>query len=150
MQKRLLTTKGRKKLGRAAIYCFAVLASFYLVAHFAWLVISSFMTDAEAISIPVHLIPEEPTLEHWQDYLFPKPAGETANIGAATARVFRRGVLNSMIIAISVTIANLVIASFAAYSLARIDFMGSSLMMLFYLLSRSVPAVAIMIPMIPA
>jgi multiple sugar transport system permease protein len=147
MQKTMLTFRRRKILGRIAIYFFAAVASLYLLAPFAWLVISSFMTDAEAISIPVHLIPEEPTLEHWRDYLFPKPPGEAANIGAATARVFRRGVFNSMVIAISVTIANLIIASFAAYSLARIDFIGSSIMMLFYLLSRSVPAVAIMIPM---
>lgn len=134
-------------MGRMAIYGFAIIAAFYLGAPFYWLMTSSFMYDAEAISIPVHLVPENPTIEHWQDYLFPKPHTETANIGAATARVYRRGIFNSLVIAGCVTIANLVFGTLAAYSLARLQFMGASLLMLFYLGSRSVPAVAIMIPM---
>ena len=142
-----LSIKSKKRLGRASIYVFALMAAFYLGAPFYWLVASSFMHDAEAISVPVHLIPENPTLEHWQDYLLPKPHTETANIGAATARVFRRGIYNSLVIAGFVTLANLTIGTLAAYSLARLQFMGASLLMLFYLGSRSVPAVAIMIPM---
>ena len=142
-----MSFKTRKKMGRVAIYGFAIIAAFYLGAPFYWLIASSFMHDAEALSVPVHLIPENPTLEHWQDYLFPKPHTETANIGAATARVYRRGIYNSLVIAACVTVANLTIGTLAAYSLARLQFMGASILMLFYLGSRSVPAVAIMIPM---
>lgn len=137
----------RRKLGRVTTYGFALLAAIFLGAPFYWLVASSFMHDAEAISIPVHLVPEQPTLEHWEDYLFPKERTETANIGAATARVYRRGIFNSLVIASCVTVINLVLGTLAAYSLARLRFIGATLVMLFYLGSRSVPAVAIMIPM---
>ena len=147
MASRKMSAATKRKLGRASIYGFAILAAFYLGAPFYWLIASSFMYDAEAISIPVHLIPENPTLEHWRDYLFPKGHTESANIGAATARVYRQGILNSVIIAASVTLINLVLGTLAAYSLSRLQFIGATVMMLFYLGSRSVPAVAIMIPM---
>ena len=147
MASRRMSAATKRKLGRASIYGFAILAAFYLGAPFYWLFASSFMYDAEAISIPVHLIPENPTLEHWRDYLLPKGHTESANIGAATARVYRQGILNSVIIAASVTLINLVLGTLAAYSLSRLQFIGATMMMLFYLGSRSVPAVAIMIPM---
>lgn len=137
----------RRRLGTVALYLGALAAAFYLGAPFYWLVASSFMYDAEAVSIPVHLTPQDPTVEHWEDYLFPKPHSETANIGAATARVYRRGIFNSLVIASVVTLANLVLGTLAAYSLARLRFFGTSVLLLFYLGSRSVPAVAIMIPM---
>ncbi|MBI3456903.1 MAG: carbohydrate ABC transporter permease [Candidatus Rokubacteria bacterium] len=137
----------RRRLGRLAVYGLALLAAFYLAAPFYWLVASSFMYDAEAVSIPVHLVPEKPTLEHWRDYLFPKPPTERANIGAATARVYRRGIFNSLVVASWVTLANLVFGTLAAYSLVRLRLIGVSALMLFYLGSRSVPAVAILIPM---
>ncbi len=147
MASRKMSAATKRKLGRASIYGFAILAAFYLGAPFYWLIVSSFMYDAEAISIPVHLIPDNPTLEHWRDYLFPKGHTESANIGAATARVFWQGILNSVIIAASVTLINLVLGTLAAYSLSRLQFIGATVVMLFYLGSRSVPAVAIMIPM---
>lgn len=137
----------RRRLGRLAVYGLALLAAFYLAAPFYWLVASSFMYDAEAVSIPVHLVPEKPTLEHWRDYLVPRPPTERANIGAATARVYRRGIFNSLVVASWVTLANLVFGTLAAYSLVRLRLIGVSALMLFYLGSRSVPAVAILIPM---
>jgi ABC-type glycerol-3-phosphate transport system permease component len=72
------------------------------------------MHDAEVIAIPIHLFPDNPTLEHWNDYLFPKPPSVEANIGAATARVYRQGILNSLIIAGSVTFLNLTLGTLAA------------------------------------
>lgn len=147
MASRRMSAATKRKLGRASVYGFAILAAFYLCAPFYWLLASSFMYDAEAISIPVHLFPDNPTMEHWRDYLLPKGATESANIGAATARVYRQGILNSIIIAASVTLINLVLGTLAAYSLSRLQFIGATMMMLFYLGSRSVPAVAIMIPM---
>lgn len=137
----------RRRLGRLAVYGLALLAAFYLAAPFYWLLASSFMYDAEAVSIPVHLVPEKPTLEHWRDYLVPRPPTERANIGAATARVYRRGIFNSLVVASWVTLANLVFGTLAAYSLVRLRLIGVSALMLFYLGSRSVPAVAILIPM---
>ena len=142
-----MTPKTKQKLGKALIYGLALLAAFYLSAPFYWLVASSFMFDAEAISIPPNFIPENPTLQHWEDYIFPKMHTETANIGASTARVYRYGILNSIIIAGWVTVLNLILGTLAAYSLSRLRFLGSTVLMLFYLGSRSVPAVAIMIPM---
>ena len=73
--------------------------------------------------------------------------GDSAEIGAATARQFPRAILNSFIIGGTVMFINLFFGSLAAYALARMNFGGNLALLLFYLGSRSVPGVAIMIPM---
>ncbi len=134
----------RKALFRLTLYVCALLAAFYLIAPFLWLVMSSFMYEREAISVPPHWIPDTPTLDHYYAYLFPSKT--EANVGAAVARVYRYGLANSFIIATSVTLINLLLGPLAAYSLARVQFRGGQFLLLFYLGSRSVPAVAILIP----
>ena len=57
------------------------------------------------------------------------------------------GIGNSLVVAAWVTVLNLLIGSLAAYALSRMPFPGSVGLLLFYLGSRSVPGVAIMIPM---
>src|SRR3954469_23124646 len=49
-------------------YFFAVLAFFYIVGPFAWIVISSFMTPEETISVPPHWITQNPTLDNYSAY----------------------------------------------------------------------------------
>lgn len=144
MKKATFFLRYRKLLLRFVLYCCALLAAIYLVAPFLWLVLSSFMYENEAISVPPHWIPENPTLDRYYAYIFPSKS--EANIGAAVARNYRYGLRNSCIIAISVTIINLILGPLAAYSLARLQFRGGQFLLLFYLGSRSVPAVALMIP----
>ena len=50
------------RLARAAIIAIAsVVMAFFILAPIAWLVSSSFQTEAEIVSVPPHWIPEEPT-----------------------------------------------------------------------------------------
>jgi multiple sugar transport system permease protein len=90
-------------------------------------------------------LPREPTAANYSAFLTPDP--RTAELGAATARKFIPAMGNSLVVAAWVTILNLLIGSLAAYALSRIPFRGSLGLLLFYLGSRSIPGVAIMIPM---
>jgi multiple sugar transport system permease protein len=128
---------------RIILYGLALLAALYLVVPFLWVALTSFKPEREVSQL--HWIPQEPTLENYALYF--DTDNRSAAVGAAIARQFPRAIANSLIIGLAVALINLFFGSLAAYALARVDFKGSLLLMLFYLGSRSVPGVAIMIPM---
>jgi multiple sugar transport system permease protein len=123
----------------------AVAVSVYLLAPFAWLVLTSIMRESEALSVPPHWIPHEPTLANYKAFFSPDQTGHSASAQAiGSIGLYLR---NSFTVALGVSILNLVVGTMAAYALARLDFRGSHALVLFYLASRMVPSVAILIPM---
>ena len=128
---------------RLALYFLVVLATLYILTPFLWVVLVSFMHEREVTQM--HWIPHQPTLQSYETYFYAHT--KNLDIGTATARQFPRAIINSLVIASSVMVLNLFFGSLAAYALARINFAGKLALMLFYLCSRSVPGIAIMIPM---
>jgi multiple sugar transport system permease protein len=126
-------------------YVFAILTAVYLLAPFSWLVITSFMTDAEALSVPPHWIPQQPTLDNYRSYLAPEGSFGLRGAGAIdNMHYFFR---NSVIVATCVALLNVVFGTMAAYPLARMEFRGDGLLMPIYLASRMIPGIAIIIPL---
>ncbi len=128
---------------RTSLYLYALVATIYLTLPFAWVTAVSFMPAREATQ--ERWWPEEPTIGNYSLYF--QVDGRSADVGAAIARQFPRAIANSLIIGTAVMLLNLTCGSLAAYALARLPFRGNLLLLLFYLGSRSVPGVAIMIPM---
>ncbi len=128
---------------RASLYIYALVATLYLTLPFAWVTAVSFMPEREATQ--QRWWPKEPTIGNYSLYF--QVDGRSADVGAAIARQFPRAIANSLIIGTAVMLLNLTCGSLAAYALARLPFRGNLLLLLFYLGSRSVPGVAIMIPM---
>ncbi len=128
---------------RASLYLYALVATIYLTLPFAWVTAVSFMPEREATQ--ERWWPEEPTFGNYSLYF--QVDGRSADVGAAIARQFPRAIANSLIIGTAVMLLNLTCGSLAAYALSRLPFRGNLLLLLFYLGSRSVPGVAIMIPM---
>jgi len=127
-----------------AIYTLSVVVAAYLLAPFAWLVLTSFMTEAEARSVPPHWIPEQPTVSNYLAFANPSP--ELRMVGSRAIQETPRALLNSALVAVSTALLNLVIATLAAYTFARLNFRGSRLLLMTYLTSRMVPGIAIIIP----
>ena len=130
-------------VGQVVLYGLVLLATLYIVTPFVWVVAASFKQEREAVQR--HWLPRQPTAANYSLY-FPDQ-GSSAEIGAATARQFPRAIINSLIIGTAVMAVNLFFGALAAYALARVNFSGSLLLLLCYLGTRSVPGVAIMIPM---
>jgi multiple sugar transport system permease protein len=145
----------RSPLHSLLVHGLAVLACLYLVAPFVWLVGVSFSTEREYVQ--GRLLPSRPTAANYAAYspgrgadpvLDPSKARDNALVsGLETARGFLPAIGNSILIALSVTCVNLCFGSLAAYALARVPTRANLPLLLFYLVSRSVPAVALMIPM---
>jgi multiple sugar transport system permease protein len=137
-------------------YVLALLVVVYMVAPFGWLVVSSFMTEAEANSVPTHFLPQNPTLDNYLVFLFPQTYGaqvggshQTTTRGAVAGRAperLPRSILNSTIVACIATLINLIFGSMAAYSFTRLRFQGSRTLMISYLITRMVPLIVIIIP----
>lgn len=126
-------------------YLFAIVTAIYILAPFAWLVISSFMLDAEAIAVPPHWIPQHPTLDNYRSYVAPE--GSTGLRGAGAIDNMRFFFRNSFIVAFCVAILNVIFGTMAAYPLARMEFKGSGMLTPIYLASRMVPGIALIIPL---
>jgi trehalose/maltose transport system permease protein len=102
----------------------------YALFPFYWVVRSSFTPEVNLFQTPVKYIPTHPTLENYR--------------GALSASFFQDALLNSFIVAASVTILSLIVGSFAAYALGRFKFHGRSFVMYLMLSMTIFPQIAIL------
>lgn len=128
--------KIRFKIKRVILYLLILVVLFFMLAPFIWTVISSVSTNAELLSIPVHLIPENPTLERYIR-IFTSDDRQVA--------VFKRGIINSFIVATGVTVVCLTIGTFAGYAFARLRFSKKNTTQQFFLFTNMLPPIVIII-----
>jgi multiple sugar transport system permease protein len=106
--------------------------SIIMVLPFVWMLLTSFMTDTEINRIP-------PTL--WPHHL---------NMGGyklvLASSDFPYWFLNSLIVSGAAVIAQLVLCSLAGYAFARIQFRGSSVMLILLLATALIPIQLTVIP----
>jgi len=145
-------------LGRRALLFFSsLLFAIYVLAPIAWLVSSSFQSEAEITSVPPHWIPHQPTFENFATIFTAKDKvvtyenrkeGDTATGGfiPSTAKNLLPSMLNSLIVAVSVVILNLLVSVPAAYALAKIRFIGRDSSIYFMLTTRVIPDIALVVP----
>ncbi|HEV8489490.1 MAG TPA: carbohydrate ABC transporter permease [Candidatus Limnocylindrales bacterium] len=120
LQVRVERGRGRRMTVRAAFW-YALLLSMSVVTvfPFVWILLTSLKGPNDAIfSVPPQFLPTDPTLANYTRVADTLPV----------ARFF----LNSIIVTVSVTVLNTLIAALAAYPLAKMRFPGREA--LFYLL----------------
>ncbi|MBL1176128.1 carbohydrate ABC transporter permease [Pantanalinema sp. GBBB05] len=100
---------------------------------FLWALSASFKSLSEIASGTINLLPHQFTLENYKQIFLEEP-------------LFPRWLLNSLIIAVSVTILNLICNSLAGYALARLQFHGKQFWFFLVLAVLAVPAQVTLIP----
>ena len=116
-----------------------VLVFIYMPVY--WLIISSISTRAELLSVPIHWIPENPSLKNYISVLLPGSA--TSEV----ARTFKITLRNSLEIASFVTLISLIVGSLAAYALVRIRFRFYEILLIGIISTRMIPEVSLVIPL---
>ncbi len=111
------------------LFGFAIL----FIAPFIFAIANSFKTAPQIASAPLTLIPNPFTLENYR-----KLTQGAANVPLWT--------LNSIIFAVSVTLARVFLCSLAGYALARIHFPGRNFIFLAVLATMMIPGVVLLIP----
>jgi multiple sugar transport system permease protein len=115
------------------LYALLLLGLVVVIGPFVWMLLSSFKPRSELVRIPPTWLPETWTLDNY-DRLF-------------TKLDFPRYFLNSVFIAGSVVLANVVFCSMVGYALAKLRFAGKNLIMLLVLATLMVPGSVTVIPL---
>lgn len=137
-RRRRIPTRSRIAKGAAVWLAIAV-----ILAPLLWMLDTSFMTQSETLSIPPHVIPQHPTLDNYHAFIDPEHfGGQAADASAALGRAL----VNSAVVSVAVAAICVLLGSCAGYALARFRFRGSYLLLVFYVITRLVPPVALMIP----
>jgi len=101
----------------------------YALFPFYWALRSAFTPEAQLFDTPIQYWPHDPTLANFRDTL--------------SSSFFRKALLNSTIVAGSVTLLSLTVGSVAAYALGRFRFLGRSAVMYLMLSMTIFPQIAI-------
>jgi multiple sugar transport system permease protein len=120
------------RLLRLLAYVGLTLGSIVMVAPFAWMLSTALKPPSEAFAYPPQWLPSRVTFENFQRVW--------------TAVPFGRYIFNSLFVALSVMLLDLITASLAAYAFARMQFPGRDRLFLLYLATLMIPGQVTVIP----
>jgi len=127
-----LAGRRRRRLPFSPWHLVLIPATIVLIFPFAWLIITSVETPAEALHFPPILTP------HHLDFgNYPQ---------ALQAAPFGRFFINSTVVAVTTVLSNLVLCSLAGYAFARYRFLGRGLLFVLIMATLMVPFQVTMIP----
>ena len=117
-------------LKRLPLWILIIAIFIYALFPFYWALRSSFTPDGELFNTPISYWPKHPTLDNYRE--------------ALNTSVFQHALLNSTIVAGSVTLISLAVGSLAAYALGRFRFRGRSAVLYLMLSMTIFPQIAIL------
>src|SRR5438128_10454564 len=86
----------------------SILIMLSIVLPFAWVVLTSLMTEAESLSKPPHWIPDYITFDNYLAFLNPDVLGTQRLTGGGAAIGAGRAMVNSAIVAVEVPVLHVV------------------------------------------
>lgn len=122
----------KKITSLALTHIFLIITSATMIVPFIWMLLSSFKLDSEILSVPIKWLPAE---WHFDNY------ARTFQI-APWGLYFR----NTIGITVSVIAGQLLVASWAAYAFARLEFKGKNIVFILYLSTMMLPYQVTMVP----
>ncbi|MCZ7544671.1 MAG: carbohydrate ABC transporter permease [Anaerolineae bacterium] len=120
-------------LGTGLYYAVALLLAVVFAGPFVWMVSSSLKPANEIFSNPPILVSDNFSLDNYESVFEKAP--------------FERYMLNSFIVATSVTVAALLLHSMAGYALARLEFPGRRVLFMLIISTLMIPFYTILIPL---
>lgn len=127
------TSRTSRIVGSVLLYVAVTAGALIMIMPFAWMLLASVKDLAQIYQVPPNWIPD-PFV--FQNYL-----------NAWTSVPFGTGYINSIIIAVTVVLANLLTCSMAAYAFARIEFPFRHVLFILFLATLMVPEQVTIIPL---
>ncbi len=124
---------GQRRGGRGWLYVVLVVALVLVVAPFVWMTLGSFKPESELRQIPPTWWPETATLDNYTQ-LFSRLS-------------FGQYFVNSLLVAVVVTVGNLLFCSMLGYALAMLDFRGKRLIFTGVMTTLMIPGVVTFVPL---
>jgi multiple sugar transport system permease protein len=119
--------------GRLTLHLILIAGAFIMVLPFLWMVSTSLKTQTDVLrEFPPRLIPSTFQISNYS--------------AALTAQPFDRFYVNSLIVAVSVTILQLFVSSLAAFAFARLRFKGRDKLFFLFLIGLMIPFPVLLVP----
>lgn len=147
------TISGRARRKKILLVAASVVALLYILGPILWVIVSSFQKEVALEHRPPYFFPtpEIFTLSHYS-FIFTgvvPPDASTMIQGMYTmsGTLIYPGVLNSLLVAAFVTLANVVVGFPAGHVFARYRFIGDRQVFLLLLATRLLPSISLVVPM---
>jgi multiple sugar transport system permease protein len=131
----------RKFSRKLVLFLVTLPVFFFIFFPILWLFSASISNQVELFTVPIHWIPQHPTLQNYMDIFFPSQAA------SSVPRTFAVALLNSIKIASAVTAICIFIGSLAAYALVRIPFGWNRRVQISLIATRMIPEVSLILPL---
>lgn len=118
---------------RALTYTVLILGAASMIIPFLWMLSTALKTDAATFVLPPEIIPKNITLHNF--------------IKVSQLMPVFRFFMNSLGVALTITVGQLIICSMGGFAFARIDFKGRNLIFLLYLGTLMVPSQVTLTPL---
>lgn len=127
-------------LKRAIIAVGLLIFVSYMLGPIVLMFIVSISPERNLLEVPPQWIPTPPDFDHHINLL-------TENVRVTGAQGFRQSIVNTIVVAVAVTVASVLIGSLAAYAYARMRMPGRNQLILVLLFSQLLPTIAVLIPL---
>ncbi|GIV75999.1 MAG: ABC transporter permease [Litorilinea sp.] len=132
-----MSVKTKRRINRVLLWLVIVLMGIWMLFPFYWAAISSLKSEAMLAMTPTTFLPRDPATQQFTIY--------TRNYQAVfTNQAFLRAIVNSAIVAISVTLLSLAIGSFAGFALGKLRYRGKTGTLYVILAMTMFPAIAVL------
>ncbi|MDQ2934884.1 MAG: carbohydrate ABC transporter permease [Chloroflexota bacterium] len=111
-----------------------------ILAPFAWLLISSVAAPVDLLARPLRWIPEHIGFDRFAALTISSSPDENSE-------GFRAAIINSTVVASSVTVVSLLVGTPAAYAFARLRFPGRGWLILAFMATYMLPPIALILPL---
>lgn len=128
-----MNSKIFKRVNTGTNFFIASLLALVFLIPMIYTLVSSFKSVDQVFQVPIKWIPEK---FHWENYIEP-----------LLKKNFGRYILNSGIVAVIVTTADLFFSSLAGYSLSKFKFKGRNLLFIMVLVTMMVPIETTIVPL---
>jgi len=123
----------RKIISNSIYYIVMAFFSFIMVYPFIWSALASLKTKAQLYEgSPLNLLPMPFTFENYQRLFEALP--------------FAKFTMNSVVLSVMIPVAMIIVASFTAYALARLEFKGRNIIFFLFIATMMIPSHVTLIP----
>lgn len=132
-----MNSKAKQRISRILLYILVIVMAIWMLFPFYWAVNSSFKSERQLAMTPTTFVPRAPETNDLSFYIRNYEA-------VLTNQPFLRAIVNSAIVAITVTLLALAVGSFAGFALGKLRYRGKTGTLYLILAMTMFPQIAVL------
>jgi trehalose/maltose transport system permease protein len=132
-----MSTRAKHRLNRILLYILVAVMGIWMLFPFYWAINSSFKNERQLAMTPTTMVPRDPVTGEVSVYLRNYEA-------VLTNEAFLRALVNSTIVAVTVTVLALAVGAFAGFALGKLRYKGKTPTLYVILAMTMFPQIAVL------